>query len=152
MMDKDLQRALQGGLYVVEKSLRTLIEVLDHPQMNGITYSVHGVIDPQSDAVARPEIEGMLKEVELLKEFFRLPTQAQSAKRAIHSCLSEVWVILNECKPERIQGYGKLSESDKRYLDEHVDALLLRLRRLEDALYDDSEIRRETNIRRKLTM
>jgi hypothetical protein len=152
MMDKDLQRALQGGLYVVEKSLRTLIEVLDHPQMSGITYSVQGAIDPQSDAVARPEIEAMLKEVELLKEFFRLPTQAQSAKRVIHSCLSEVWVILNECKPERIQGYGKLNDSDSRYLDEHIDALLLRLRRLEDALYDESELRRETNIRRKLTM
>jgi hypothetical protein len=150
MMDEDLQRALRGGLYVVEKSLRDLIDVLDHPQMRGITYSVEGTIDPRSDAAARPEIDAMLKEVELLKKLFRLPTEVQSTERSIHSCLSEVWVTLNECKPERMQGYGKLNKVDSRYLDEHIDALLLMLTRLEGALYDDSELRRESNIRRKL--
>jgi len=156
MMDEDLQRALRGGLYVVEKSLRTLIEVLDHPQMQGITYSIRGTIDPQSNAAARSEVEGMLKEVELLKTLFRLPTRVQSTERCIHSCLSEVWVVLNECKPERIQGYGKLDKSDSSRLDEHVDALLLMLGRLEEALYDDSELQREPHIipnrKRRLTM
>jgi hypothetical protein len=152
MMDEDLRRALRGGLYVVEKSLRDLIDVLDHPQTQGITYSVEGTIDPRSDAVARPEIDAMLKEVESLKKLFRLSTEVQSTERCIHSCLSEVWVTLNECKPERIQGYGKLNKSDSRYLDEHIDALLLMLTRLEGALYDDSELRRESSIRRRLTM
>jgi hypothetical protein len=146
MMDEDLQRALRGGLYVVEKSLRTLIDVLDHPHMRGITYSIEGTVDPRSNAAARPEVDGMLKEVELLKKFFRLPTQVQSTERCIHSCLSEVWVILNECKPERIQGYGKLNASDSCYLDAHIDALLLMLTRLENVLYDDTELRREPHI------
>jgi hypothetical protein len=133
-MDDNLSRALRSGLYVVEKNLRAITQLLDQPQMQGITYSLGDNLDVSSGADARVVIQKMMRELELLKKTFSLPVEAQSSRSRVYTCLGEIWVTLCECKSDRIQGHGPLVDSDKAFLDQHIDSLLTLLERLEQAL------------------
>ncbi len=135
MMDENLRNALNSGLYVVEKNLRMVTQLLDQHPMRGITYSLEEIVDSRIDAEARIAINKMLKEIELLRETYDLPVRTESIKRRIYSCLGEVWFTLHDCKPERIQGYGKLQDSDIVFLDEHIDPMLKLVTHLEQTLY-----------------
>jgi len=134
-MDENLRNALNSGLYVVEKNLRMVAQLLDQPPMRGITYSIEEIVDSRIDAEARVAINKMLKEIELLREAYDLPVRTESIKRRIYSCLGEVWCTLHDCKPGRIQGYGKLEDSDIVFLDEHIDPMLKLVTHLEQTLY-----------------
>ena len=133
-MDDNLTRALRSGLYVIEKNLRAITQLLDQPRMQGIMYSLGDDLDASSATDACAAIQKMMRELELLKKTFSLPVEAQSSRSRIYTCLGEIWVTLYECKSDRIQGHGPLTDSDKAVLDQHIDSLLTLLERLEHTL------------------
>jgi len=123
-MDENLTRALRSGLYVVERNLNSLRGTLLHADEGSVLYSTKDDIGSELKRSLLATISSMLEEIKLMKEAFALQTQEETVRRRVYSYLSENWGILHECKPERIQRYGKLAKQEKEVLDHHIDKLL----------------------------
>ncbi|MDG6905592.1 MAG: hypothetical protein JRN20_07400 [Nitrososphaerota archaeon] len=71
-------------------------------------------------------ISSMLNEIALIKQEYKLETRDESMRKDSQSrCrLGEIWVTLEDLRPEKLDGYGKLGNVDKDSLREHMETLL----------------------------
>jgi hypothetical protein len=69
-----------------------------------------------------------------MKEIFELETEDIKLRANILAALNEIWVILEELRPEKLTGYGQLSEFDKALIEPHAISLLNKLDELRQLL------------------
>jgi hypothetical protein len=123
-MEENVANAVKSGLYIVEKNLNMIMQTFVRPNERSIMHSISDDIDPAVKSRMLAVIDSMFSEIALLKKIFNLETYQESASWRVHSSISEVWIVLEECKPERLKGYGKMTEQDIDTLNRHIDSLL----------------------------
>jgi len=133
-MDKNVKSAVQSGLYVIERNLNIILHKLGEEDDFSVMHSTVNDVDPNFAARIRAVIGSMFDDIELLKRTFELQNHQESARWAIRSHLSEIWTVLEECKPERLDGYGQLAEEESHLLEIHVNRLLENVSRMREEL------------------
>jgi len=123
------ERALMSGLFVIECDLQRMKASLrDYGSAEqAITYRVRDNVDHESKSKILKVITAMLEEIRQMKETFELEADERSLKAEIGAALTEIWTILVDLEPERLRGYGYLSESEKALIETHVSILLSKL-------------------------
>jgi hypothetical protein len=121
-MDNNHKRALESGLLIIERYLHNIeIKLMQKDrESKAILYFV-------SDDLKLKTKEGMLKVIPLIlndirqiKKAFELETRKESARRQFYGELSEMWVILEDLMPEKLEAYGKVSKTDRERLRPHI--------------------------------
>jgi hypothetical protein len=69
-------------------------------------------------------IEIMLDEIRQIKDMFGLEEEMESLKRKITVNLDEIWTTLEDTRPEKMAGYGKMSQYDEDSVRSHILKLL----------------------------
>jgi len=123
-MEESVTSAVRSGLYVVEKNLNMIMQTFVRPNERSIIRSTSNDIEPAAKSRMLTVIDAMFVEIALLKKMFNLETVQESASWRVHSIISEVWVVLEECKPERLKGYGNMTQQDTDLLNQHIGTLL----------------------------
>jgi len=123
-MDENVRRALQSGLYIVEKNLNRIRNTLQHAEEASVLYSTKDDIEPELKGMLLAIMFSMVEVIKLLKGTFDLQAQQETTRRHVCSYLFENWKILHECKPKRLRGYGELGMQERELLDHHIDKLL----------------------------
>jgi len=68
-------------------------------------------IDPKTRKKIHDVVTSMLDEINQIKELFNLEPAEKSLRWAITSMLSEIWMILEDLRPEKIsRAYGQMSD------------------------------------------
>jgi len=86
--------------------------------------STRNDIDPAVKSCMLIIIDSMFSEVVFLKKTFNLETVQESASWSVHSSISGIWAVLEDCMPQKLTGYGKMTETDIDILNQHIGALL----------------------------
>ena len=68
------------------------------------------------------------------KESSELETEETNLRAEILASLVEIWLILEELEPERLKGYGELSEYNKALIKSHITSLLNKYNNLHQLL------------------
>jgi hypothetical protein len=123
-MEETVANAVKGGLYIVERNLNRIMQTFVRPNERSVMRSTRNDIHPAVKSRMLKLIDSMFSEIALLKETFDLETEQESASWRVHSSISEVWAVLEDCMPEKLGGYGKMTEQDAHILDQHIGALL----------------------------
>ena len=123
-MEESVTNAVKSGLYIVEKNLNMIMQTFVRPNERSIMRSISDDIDPAVKSGMLAVIDSMFSEIALLKKIFNLEANQESASWRVRSFISEVCIVLEECKPERLKGYGKMTEQDIDTLNRHIGALL----------------------------
>ena len=119
------ERALSSSLHVIERNLQQIRASLseDTPAEQTITYRRRDDVNSESKPRILEVITDMLDEIKQVKDVFELETDVRSHKAQITAALTEVWIILVELEPERLNAYGELSESTKALIEPHLQSL-----------------------------
>jgi hypothetical protein len=123
-MEETVATAVKSGLYIVEKNLNMIMRMFVRPNERSIMRSTRNDIDPAVKSRMLIIIDSMFSEIAFLKKTFNLETVQESASWMIHSFISEVWTVLEDCMPEKLTAYGKVTEADIDTLNQHIRALL----------------------------
>jgi hypothetical protein len=123
-MEETVASAVKSGLYIVEKNLNMIMQTFVRPNERSTMRLTRNDIHPTVKSRMLKLIDSMFSEITLLKETFNLETVQESASWRVHSFISEVWTVLEDCMPEKLTGYGKMTEADIDILNQHIGALL----------------------------
>jgi hypothetical protein len=131
------ERALGSSLWVIESNLQRIKASLSEGNSaeQTVTYRVRDNVDSESKPRILEVITDMLEEIRQMKDTFELKTEERSLKAEIAAALTEIWIILVDLEPERLNGYGELSESDKALIEPHLLSLQNKLDELNKLLY-----------------
>ncbi|MCL5068927.1 MAG: hypothetical protein M1368_11345 [Thaumarchaeota archaeon] len=91
-------------------------------------------IDHVKETIVLDNVAQMLSEILVVKEKFRLDVLQESVRADINGILDEVWVILEELRPEQLEGYGNLSVDDGELIEFHITRLLDKLKGISESL------------------
>jgi len=125
-MDENHRRALMSGLIVVEKQLHEICSELaqNGNHSSSILYSRINNIDQRTAKRILNIVMSMLDEIRQVKEKFELESEEESVHTQVHSKLSEIWTILEDLIPEKLEAYGRMYKADKELLRPHILRLL----------------------------
>ena len=130
--------ALETSLRLVEKHLRWMKGILeqDTEVQEAILYRTLYDIKSSEKPRMLKAVASMLEEIKRMKTEFELSTQEDAVGRHMLGSLTEVWVTLEELRPEALKGFGRLSETSKKQIEPHVLKLLQSYFELSEALQD----------------
>jgi hypothetical protein len=140
-MEEYVACAVKSGLYIAEKNLNMMMQMFVRLNERSVMRSIRNDIRPEVKSRMLKLIDSMFSEIALLKETFDLETAQESASWRVHSIISEVWTVLEDCMPEKLSGYGKMTEEDAHILNQHIGALL----KMNDQLLDELRAALPTN-------
>jgi hypothetical protein len=119
--------ALEASLRLVEKHLERIRGELERnrePVRESILYTTrYDIGDSARSEMLKAEAE-MLEEIGRMKTEFGLQVQEDTVKRHIRGSLTEIWVTIEELRPQALKGHGRLSEAAKSQIESHVVRLL----------------------------
>jgi hypothetical protein len=127
MMNENHKRALGTSLRVIERHLNTISEELEKNDRNSnvILNSIMHDVDPHTKKKILTVTASMLEEIRQLKEIFKLEKHEASLRRLVYSTIIEIWIILEDLRPEKLaKAYGRISDTDKKLLEPHILKLL----------------------------
>ncbi len=123
-MEEYVTSALQGGLYIVEERLNMIMQMFirqnERSIMRSTSNDIHSAVKSRMLAI----IDSMFSEIALLKKTFNLDTEEELTSWKVHSYISLVWTVLEDCMPEKLTGYGKTTPQEADTLKRHIGALL----------------------------
>ena len=130
------ERRLTVSLFVIENDLRRIKGALKGGRQAERALFYRCIDNVNSDSKPRiiAVIGDMLNEIKKMKDIFELETEDTKLRADISAALDEIWVILEDLRPEKLTGYGQLSESDKALIEPHVLSLLNKLDELRQLL------------------
>ncbi|MEM3589703.1 MAG: hypothetical protein QXN33_01715 [Candidatus Bathyarchaeia archaeon] len=123
-MNENHRRALKSGLLLVERCLHEIEDALRSHRSNSALYSIRRDIGPRTETRILIAIKSMLDEIGRIKKEFGLSVDEESLKSRVHAALAEIWVNLEELRPEGMGAYGRMAEEEERVLKYHILKLL----------------------------
>jgi hypothetical protein len=133
VMNESHRRALGSSLLIIEKDLHMITEKLeqDNKDFGSILQSTTYDVDPQTKKKILNIATSMLDEIRQLKEKFKLERDEKSLSHWVYSTLIEIWIILEDLRPEKLKAYGQMSDIDKKLLEPNI----LKLLKMLDEIY-----------------
>ena len=132
------QRRLESTVQLVEASLARIESAVREPESPGI---VHAVENTLSVAQRQRILEEVRRFRAVLLEFsgaFELEKHSLDVRQILAAELSSLWVMLENCRPKRMKGYGVSFQPETRQLIEgKLEGLLERVAALRAVLSAD---------------
>ncbi len=130
--------AIEATLRLVERDLRRIQETLErgNREKEAIMYLTKWDIRDSARPKILEAIAAMLEEIARMKVEFELEATQDTAGSHIRGSLAEIWVAIEELRPEALKGFGRLSEPSRKEIAANVLRLLRSYDELSDALHD----------------
>ena len=124
-MEETVHRAIQSGLFIVEKCLRDILQDTRSGTESKTWLLKVRHSDINDDVATRliSETEKMLGEIRELQEIFNIGKNAESVRWHIITNLNQIWTILSDLTPDRLSGFGKMDLEESNQLTAHVDRM-----------------------------
>jgi len=124
-VDENVRRAINSGLFIVERNIRNLIKELEHNQnSNWILQKSVNDIPEESIRKLIEKSELMLAEIRSLEQTCNLEQSIVSTRWRLTNNLSEIWSILNELTFDHLSGYGTMTVSETKMLTGRINEIM----------------------------
>ena len=124
-MEESVLRAVQSGLFVIEKCLRDILQETRtrSESKNWLLRVRHSDINDDAANRLIVDAEEMLREIQELQKVFNIGKDPESIRWRIITSLNQIWSILSDLTPDRLLGYGQLKAEESKLLTTHVDRM-----------------------------
>jgi hypothetical protein len=140
-MEETVASAVKSGLYIIERNLNRITQTFARPNERSLIRTTRNDIDPAVKSRMLIIIDSMFSEIAFLKKTFNLRKEEESASWRIHSLISETWTVLEDCMPQKLTAYGKMTQADTDILNQHIGVLL----KMNDQLLEELRTASPTN-------
>ncbi len=129
------RRRLEATLPLVENGLDRMERLLEGSGEKGIAHAVESTLPEEERTILLEKIRRLRNALRTFAERFALREHQLDLRQVLNAELSSAWVMLENCRPKRMKGYGvEWEESVRAELDEHVNSLLAQVIALRGAL------------------
>jgi hypothetical protein len=113
---------LANDFRFIERRLRRIIDALElnTNDQSFMLYSIKYDIGLETKNRVLDTTKAMLNEIQQLKDEFELEEGMEGLKRRIDVLLDEIWTTIADTRPEKMRGYGKMSQQDEDSVRSHT--------------------------------
>ena len=128
-------RSLEATLSRVDEALNRMERLLFAGGQEGVVRKIENTLSPASSEVLLAEVRSLRKMVASLAQIFSLESHPLDIRRVLDAEISTMWVLFENCRPERMKGYGQAFTKEAREaLEKNVDTLLAQVLKLRGQL------------------
>lgn len=122
------QRRLEATVSLVENSLDRIERLLSDHAQDSIARAVEDTLSPEERTSFLDHIRQLREELHELAEHYSLQRHPVDIRQVLNAELSSAWVMLENCRPKRMKGYGvEFDPAARASLDKNVEELIARL-------------------------
>ena len=122
-------RSLASTLILADASVRRMERLLTNGGERGLIRSIESTLSKEERTVLLHDVHSLQRMLTLMAESFALPRSTLDLRRVLDGELSTLWVLFEDCRPERMKGYGQeFSPEERSRLEETVNQLTDRVR------------------------
>jgi hypothetical protein len=126
---------LEATVSLIEDGLDRMERLLRESGRNGIVRSVEDHLSPAQRTSLLENVRQLRMELRAFADRFSLQRHPMDLRQVFNAELSSAWVMLEDCRPNRMKGYGvEFSRTGRAELEEYVEKLLARVKTLLTAL------------------
>ena len=138
------KRSLTSSLFLFEKALHKAAHLLSEEDEIGIFYSRKTHLSSRKRQIIQTKISQTLKDLSNFASKMGLSSTEESIEGEIMADMSISWENIEECRSNRLQGYGKLNPDAARIIDSAIKYFALRAIEISNLVainsqYDDNE-------------
>jgi hypothetical protein len=128
-------RSLEATLSRVDEALNRMERLLIAGGQEGVVRKIENTLSPGSNEILLAEVRSLRKMVVSLAQTFRLEPHPLDIRRVLDAEISTMWVLFENCRPERMKGYGQAFAKEAREaLEKNVEMLLAQILKLRKRL------------------
>jgi hypothetical protein len=128
-------RSLEATLSRVDEALNRMERLLTAGGQEGVIRKIENTLSPGSNEILLAEVRSLRKMVVSLAQTFRLEPHPLDIRRVLDAEISTMWVLFENCRPERMKGYGQAFAKEAREaLEKNVEMLLAQILKLRKRL------------------
>ncbi len=134
-MDENHSRALLSSLRWIERNLLSTNQQFERrPASRSILFRKTYDLEGEQQEKVKACIKSMLDEIKQMAQEYHLSAREESLRAETRTRLGEIWVVLEELRPEKLEGFGEMSTGDRDTLAKHIGSLLNQVRLARDEL------------------
>jgi hypothetical protein len=128
-------RSLEATLSRVDEALNRMERLLIAGGQEGVVRKIENTLSTGSSEILLAEVRSLRKMVGSLAQTFRLEPHPLDIRRVLDAEISTMWVLFENCRPERMKGYGQAFAKEAREaLEKNVEMLLAQILKLRKRL------------------
>jgi len=117
-------RSLASTLTLADASVRRMQRLLANGGEDGLIRSITSSLSADERAVLLRDVRSLQQMLVEMASAFSLPRSDLDLRRVLDGELSGLWVLFEDCRPRRMQGYGQeFSGGDETRLENTVNHL-----------------------------
>ncbi len=121
------QRVLSSLAEIIERDVLDLLRVLEG---EGESDEIVRIRRSWTPAERKEKIQKLRELLEANRKFFRdlggKPV-TYTERQVFDAKITHLWTLLNDSRPEKMKGYGALTEEQKEWIDRYIRNLLTRI-------------------------
>lgn len=129
------QRRLESTVQLMEAALDRMERLVSEGGKEGIVAVVNNSLSREDRVFLLEKISQLRGSLKDFAERFELQTRSRDIRQILGGELSSAWVMLENCMPTRMKGYGvKFDDPVRMALEEQIEGLLTQVIALRDGL------------------
>jgi hypothetical protein len=128
------RRVIGSGMLVVDSAAVRILDLLDERNSPAAIPSVEGSISDEEKEEIKRQLHHLQELIASLVRKYNIEPSRKNLRRIIASEVSQIWICLEDSRPTRIRGYGKLSASAADVLEADLQKMLQIANRLRNLL------------------
>ncbi len=125
------RRRLEATVQLIENGLDRAERLLREDGQKGIVSAVENTLSNADRDSLLEKISQLRSALRNFAERFRLERHPLEIRQVLNAELSSAWVMLENCRPKRMKGYGQpFQEAARKQLEESVEELLAQVKNL----------------------
>lgn len=129
------RRRLEATVSLVEDGLERVERLLRESGRSGIVRAVEDNLTPEERASLLEKVRGLRSELRSFAERFGLERHPVDIRQVCNAELSSAWVMLENCRPKRMKGFGvEMPPGTRAELEAGVEKLLAAVQSLRAVL------------------
>jgi hypothetical protein len=119
------QRRLEATVGLIENGLDRMERLLAEDGQGGIVRAVEDTLSPQERSSLLDDFRRLRNELHNVAKLFALQRHPIGIRQVLNAELSSAWVMLENCRPKRMKGFGvEFDPVVRAALDEGVEKLV----------------------------
>jgi hypothetical protein len=124
-------RSLEATLSQADESIHRMEQLLAEGGQDGVVRKIENTLSAESREILLVTVRSLRTLLTSMAQTFSLQPRPLDLRRVLAAEVSHLWVLFENCRPERMKGYGQEFAKDAREtLEKNVDALLAEILRL----------------------
>ncbi|HXE89348.1 MAG TPA: hypothetical protein VNK82_00120 [Terriglobales bacterium] len=123
-------RRLAVSMAMVDAAVVRILDLLDHKPSPARLNVVEPSLSAADTALLREALHKLQPLAEKLARDYGLETHRRDLRRIVAAETSQMWTILENCRPRRMKGLGKVPALAAHQLDQRLDEMISILERM----------------------